>query len=568
MIEHIKNIGQYVKNTDTNNSVLKGMVNSIASKELSTILLINVQQDKIQYDTRDFEKEIVYDALYWQSGRGAEGGGIRLDYYEQQNPKKEFKGRDKLKKACEFCEVGSRFEEIRDYIEQYLKEKDKKTFAVIQVDGKMPRELFEDKFIKKMYAMVYKGIEGEHTCHLCGQIGKGYNTTTYKFYTNDKAIYHNINDKVKSGVTICEQCLKDILLGKQHVEQYLTTYWKIIGKKVMFLPHTYDKEVDSIYKSTSIRKINGTSSLITTIRLNEEDLIDEIGKTNTTTDIIFYEDDSKYFYINYQIQSVLPSRFSYISDQLKNYELRLFSILQYVGAVKVSLDNVDTTQKEKIRILDCVFSAKQLNRALFFKRVMTVYKHHYLNGHHRKYACIKNINKIYNFLCDCQCLEKGWKVLQNYKSYNELFEVNPVYFNSNEKKAWFLLGMAYNKMIYFIQSKDNAKDNVEDEQKDNDRTSLEKTFFFARKFDFNDFIYFSNLLKDKQFKYKIEGKKKTYFSNLLNEAKDYISKKENQLSYDEAKYLFFWGMDAYFKAEKKTDTKDIKETETKESEGN
>lgn len=542
MIQYIKNIGTYVHENFQDNSAIDGMVNSIESKDMKVILIINVLPNGIEYKTKEFEKNITKEALFYQAGNGALGGGIRLDFYDQLDAKNEPKGRKKLKLACEFCEVENRYEEIKQYIEQYLKEKDKNTFAVIQVDGKMPIELFQEKFLKKMYATMYKSIKGEHICHLCGKKGQAYNTATYKFYTNDKEIYNNIDHVEKNGIVIGEECLNNIILGRKYVDQYLSSFW--MGKKVMFLPHNYDEDAAVIYESSILGENAEPTNFINKIRLNEEDFIYEIGKTKAVTDIIFYEEDSKFFYINYVIQSVLPSRFSFIGNLLGKYELKLFNLIKYAAAVRISLDSIETTDKERIRILDAFFSGKRIERSLFFKRVMDVYKHYLLKDEHRKYACMKTINRIYNFLCECDCLEKGWNVLENYKNYEELFSKNEVYFDTNEKKAWFILGKAYSTMIYLMRQNKNKNDEASNE---NDRTSLEKNFFFARKFDFNDFIYFANLLTDKAIKYRAD---RIFFKKMMTEAKDYMAKQEGRLGCDEAKYLFFWGADAYFASEK------------------
>ncbi|MGL5150976.1 MAG: hypothetical protein ACRC7N_10450, partial [Clostridium sp.] len=42
-----------------------------------------------------------------------------------------------------------------------------------------------------------------------------------------------------------------------------------------------------------------------------------------------------------------------------------------------------------------------------------------------------------------------------------------------------------------------------------------------------------------------------YLKGMLVEAKELMASKENKISTDEAKYLFFWGMDMYFKIEGK-----------------
>ncbi|SCY79583.1 TIGR02556 family CRISPR-associated protein [Alkaliphilus peptidifermentans] len=548
MIEHIKNIGAYVLEKHPNESVINGMVNTIESKDMKYILLINVLEREIKYTTKDFEKDVVYDALFYQSGRGAEGGGVRLDFYvdiSQEKIEERFKkGRDKLKKACEFCEIGNRYEEIKEQVEAYLQEKDKNTFAVIQVNGKMPRELFEDKFIKKMYSMVYKSLPGKHICHLCGEVGQGYNTTTYKFYTNDKGIYNNVEHKEKSGIIIGEGCLNDIIIGKKYLEENLSTYWSSVGEKVMFLPHHYDEEIANSYEKSYIKERNGEEQRITTIRLNEEELVEEVGKTKAVTDMIFYEDDSKFFYINHVLQSVLPSRFSYIGSLFNKYQIKLNTILMYSTAVKISSENIETTKKEKMRMIESIFTGRKIDRNLFFKRVTDVYKHYYLKEEHKKYACMRSINRAYNFLWACNCLEKGWDVMADYKDYIELFEKNKEYFDTNEKMAWFILGKAYSTMVYLMK---NNRNKTDENTNENERTSLEKNFFFSRKFDYKDFVYFSNILTDKAIKYNVD---KSYFKKMICEAKEYMAKKENKLSFDESKYLFFWGADSYFKIEK------------------
>jgi len=99
--------------------------------------------------------------------------------------------------------------------------------------------------------------------------------------------------------------------------------------------------------------------------------------------------------------------------------------------------------------------------------------------------------------------------------------------------------MAYNFVNYMIK-----KGNSNEEGKIADRSSLDKNFFFARKFNFKDFIYFSNLLSDKMIKYKISS---AWLKDILTESKELMANPSGKLSSDEAKYIFFWGMDSYFK---------------------
>lgn len=531
ILVHFRNIGEYVAKNYPDENPLDAMVNKIEGDKIKSIIEINVTSEEVTYEVKDFRKDVVNDALFYQKGNGALGGGIRIDFYKDS----------KVKSACDFCDVPNKYNEIKAIIEDFISKRGSDAFAIILIDGKTPKELFSGKFLAKMYSTMYKELPDKHLCHLCGSNDKVFNTTSFKFYTNDKEIYGNVTGKEKSGIVICGNCLNSIILGKKHIDEILKTYWSCLDSQVMFLPHHYNKEVYKIYKSTKLNDKNDTVKFLDSLRTNEQEVLEEIGNACSVTDILFYEEQSKYFYIYESIQSVLPSKFSELSKTLKKYDLSLYSLFNYTTAVKITSEVIETAKKEKIRFLDAIFHGKKISRNLFFKRIMSVYKHHYLKGEDKKFACMRTMNRIYSFLCDRKCIEKGCDVMQEYKDYSELFEKNTEYFESNEKKAWFILGKAYSTMIFFITQKGGDKNS------DNAKTSLEKNFFYSRKFSFEDFIYFCSLLEDKALKY---SKNYTCFKSMMCEAKEYIGKRENKLSKDEAKYVFFWGFNSYFKKDK------------------
>lgn len=522
MLENINNIGQYVRESSEDTSILDMMINQINNDSIEYVLEIDVSEKGITTRVKDFYKEVVKDALFYQAGRGFLGGGVRLDFYKES----------KVKGACDFCEISDKYEEVKQLIESYLnEEKNNKGFVLIKLNGKTPREVLENKFLNRMYESVYKKMDGGFKCHLCGAEGEGYNTAIYKFYTNDKEIYGDF--------VICKDCISNILIGRDYIEDNLSSFW--LGSKVMFLPHEYDEDMACIYESSYLNEKQEISKFLLKLSKNEELVFEMLGnsKYDTLTDIIFYDKEGeKTFYIYHEVQGVLPSKFSEVAKYLSEYKLKVYSILEYIAAVKMSIDKVETTDKEKMRMIDAIFKGKKIDRNLFFKRAMDVYKLHYMNDKHQYTMLI--INRVYNFLCRCKCLEKGWNVMKDYKGYAELFSDNIEYFDSNEKKAWFILGKCYDYMIYKLKDKPVLNSESEEVQK----TPLEKNFFFARKFNFEDFIYFCNLLEDKAIKYMITN---TTYKNMLSEAKLYMANRENKLSQDEAKYLFFWGLHSYFK---------------------
>jgi CRISPR-associated protein Csh1 len=76
-----------------------------------------------------------------------------------------------------------------------------------------------------------------------------------------------------------------------------------------------------------------------------------------------------------------------------------------------------------------------------------------------------------------------------------------------------------------------------------EKSHLEQSFFFGRKFDYNTFIYFSNMCSEKLLKYRNYNPR---IKEEMTMAKEYMQRGKGKLNNDEAKYIFFWGMDMYF----------------------
>jgi CRISPR-associated protein Csh1 len=186
---------------------------------------------------------------------------------------------------------------------------------------------------------------------------------------------------------------------------------------------------------------------------------------------------------------------------------------------------------------------------------------------------------VYNFLVDAGCLENGWKMplcgegdtnMSAYKSEDEFFEVNKNYFDTNEKKAWFVLGRLYNAMIweskkYYKHTDPQVNETGKEGNDQYNGSYLEKNFFFGRKYDWDTFLYFANQCFDLSVKYGALHKK--YIKEFNSRLKEFMVPAENKnvkLSPEEAKYIFAWGMSQWFEIDKEHINSD--ETETAENE--
>ena len=568
MIEQIKNIGHEVRIIDGEKDLVELWTKN--AKPMDNVIFVNVDEGekKVTKELRRFYKNVYKDALIYQQGNGHVGAGIKIEKYKNKDAIK-IKEK-KLASSLEFMEIDKSYldEVWINIIEEVQKDTNQSYFIVITKNNKKPRELFTQKYeqkIKETYLIsdtkLNKSLK-QSNCHLCGQNKKTYDTAIYKCFTNDKEVYKNTD---KYNFSICEDCLLDVLNGRNYINDILKISW--IGSEVMFLPHEFNIYIKNIYEYIDNNK--HITSLLGQIREAEEEVLDEISKTNCMTDIIFFSDpkSSSEWKITYAIRDVMPSRMSIISRNISKYKNKkidaYFCLAKIMNYLCYSDGKFDSKNKDRMRLLDIIFHGSKYSRELFFNKVMSKYKTKYFESLNNKKATnrkyiIKDIHEIYNFMCNCGCLENSWMMINEegeimkYNNISEFFETNKNFFDDDIKKAWFIMGQIYRDTINASKSyyKDKSGDNIESDNKGQSYESshLEKNFFFSRKFDNKTFILFANTCSEKLQKYG------TYYSNIkdkMNQAKEYMASSFKKINNDEAKYIFFWGLDTLFEDDKK-----------------
>ena len=566
MIEQIKNIGHEVRIIDGEKDLVELWTKN--TKPMDNVIFVNVDEGekKVTKELRRFYKNVYKDALIYQQGNGHVGAGIKIEKYKNKDAIK-IKEK-KLASSLEFMEIDKSYldEVWINIIEEVQKDINQSYFIVITKNNKKPRELFTQKYeqkIKETYLIsdtkLNKSLK-QSNCHLCGQNKKTYDTAIYKCFTNDKEVYKNTD---KYNFSICEDCLLDVLNGRNYINDILKIRW--VGSEVMFLPHEFNIYIKNIYEDIDNNK--HITSLLGQLREAEKEVLDKISKTNCMTDIIFFSDpkSSSEWKITYAIRDVMPSRMSVISRNISKYKKidAYFCLGKIMNYLSYSDGKFDSKNKDRMRLLDIIFHGSKYSRELFFNKVMSKYKTKYFEildnkkASNRKYI-IQDIHEIYNFMCNCGCLEKPWLIINEegkimkYNNASELFETNKKFFNDDIKKAWFIMGQIYRDTINASKSyyKDKSGDNIESDNKGQSYESshLEKNFFFSRKFDNKTFILFANTCSEKLQKYG------AYYSNIkdkMNQAKEYMASSSKKINNDEAKYIFFWGLDTLFEDDKK-----------------
>ncbi|MFR3135296.1 TIGR02556 family CRISPR-associated protein [Intestinibacter bartlettii] len=433
MIEQIKNIGHEVRIIDGEKDLVELWTKD--TKPMDNVIFINIDEGerKVTKELRSFYKDVYKDALIYQQGNGHVGAGIKIEKYKDKDAAK-IKEK-KLASSLEFMEIDKSYldEVWVNIIEEVQKDANQSYFIIITKNNKKPRELFTQKYeqkIKETYLIsdtkLNKSLK-QSKCHLCGQRKKTYDTAIYKCFTNDKEIYKNTD---KYNFSICEDCLLDVLNGRNYINDILKISW--IGSEVMFLPHEFNVYIKEIYEEIDNDK--HITSLLAQIKEAEEEVLDEISKTNCMTDIIFFSDpkSSSEWKITYAIRDVMPSRMSIISRNISKYKKidAYFCLAKIMNYLCYSDGKFDSKNKDRMRLLDIIFHGSKYSRELFFNKVMSKYKTKYFESLNNKKATnrkyiIKDIHEIYNFMCNCGCLENSWMMINEegeIMKYNNISE--------------------------------------------------------------------------------------------------------------------------------------------------
>lgn len=564
MIEQIYNIGTVIRKIEGEKSLVELWTKD--TKPIDNILVIDINDKTKIIDKKiiDFYEDAYKDCLIYQQGNGHVGAGIKIENY-----KKEDANKIKTKKVMSsliFMELDESYlEEVWNIIESEINKDIKQSYLImINKNGKKPIELYEpkyDKKIKETYLISDKNLQKKtekSNCHLCGKLSKVYDTAIYKCFTNDKEIYSNTDAYT---FTLCEDCLYSILNGRHYINEYLKVIW--MGSEVMFLPHKFNEDIKSLYESTIDKEDKGTS-LLRNLRELEDEVLEEISQTNTITDIVFFSDpkSSSEWKITYAIRDVLPSKFGRLGKLIEKYKVidTYFSLNKIMNYLCYSDGKLDSRNKDRMRLLDILFKGSNYSRSTFFNKIMNKYKAEYFKKDNKSHFVLKDIHEIYNFMCECDCLENSWKLineegeLMEYKDREEFFEVNKEFFDNDLKKAWFVMGQVYSNTIW--QSKKYKS--VDDKNISQESSHLERNFFFSRKFDYTTFVHFANTCSEKLTKY---GVYYNYIKEDLNKAKEYMGTGKIKINNDEAKYIFFWGMDMKFKKDEELNNANIEVNE-------
>ncbi|MCS3901785.1 TIGR02556 family CRISPR-associated protein [Methanococcus voltae] len=571
MLEHIANIGKY---SDESGQLIDLWQKD--EKDFDGIIEVAITNGKVDNIlAKQFDKKVWRNMLFYQVGNGFVGSLVKIEKFKDDKKIIE-KLKKKVEKSIKFLDLkfnNNQIDGLMKEIVSQIQDTSKNYVVSFKINDKYPFEIgsLNDKFNLEIEKTYLNKSKVKKKCHICSKEDIAYNTAVYKCYTNDKCIFSNTEDG--ESFFMCRDCVINILKGRKFIDNNLKGYW--IGNEVMFLPQNVNEDVLEafeefvIYDKSDIERKN-PQKLINSIKNNENEVFTSLGNLKTPLDIIFFDDPkaSSEWKIRYSINGVLPSRFTIISKLEQKYmnkkgsELNLWMVINYL----IPRDDKNKySSNEAKSILNVIFQGNKYSRNLFFAKVMQKYKAEYgkyLKKEIKYPPNINDIHRIYNFMVDCGCLSKGWNFayelsnrpfnkennednnmlyesIVKYESINELFDKNKDYFDTDTKKAWFLLGNIYDSIVYYSKKYHNS-----------DKSYLESNFYYGNKFDEKFFQKMLNQCNELMLKYGTTIQGKVGLEKRITDAKylmtDKNNDKNNKLSSDEAKYIFFWGLQQYF----------------------
>lgn len=445
-----------------------------------------------------------------------------------------------------------------------------KCLVGIQLDGKYPIELTHclDKYSDKIYNGILKPYHEHKKCNFCGEIETVYTKIPYSFYSNDKGVYATNNSE---GIFVCKECLIDMLTGRKFINKYSRAWW--CDSNVWFIPYNLNTDLYDLLVYSGEDRSYG-QKLINEIKEREIDILDSLGKKDSLMQIVFYDLDKSNgsYKIKHSISSLSPSRFSKLANVLKEHSIyydtkeeknkyaimSIYEILCAIGAKVGKNDDINCVMSSS-DILDILLFGKKMDMNRLYKLLMYVY----ISSLKKEQVLVNSwkmnrVNKVLSIFNKMGCSDTplniidtqgGMNRMKRYENVDALFDDNRDYFSCDSKKAWFRLGMIYNYTVNKSREYYNSKS-----------SHLEKNFVTNRTFNYTTFIYISNMCSKQLTKYsKFNGFAKSEIAEINS-----LMDKNDRLIEAEAAHAFFWGLSAYFKQDKQTETEIEEVTELEE----
>lgn len=366
-------------------------------------------------------------------------------------------------------------------------EEKKKYIGDFEVFKRRIREIPINKFYYS--ATMKKEVVGyESCCSICNlKKDKVFGLASpYAFYTIDKPGYISGGFDYKNAwrnYPVCEECAIKLELGKNYIDKNLVL--SFYGRNFYLIPKPiYSKDLNKVLEKYQ-RLLKDEDKLAKDIIKPEDRVMKLLAKeeNRVTFDLMFFEENNNALNILLNIEDVYPSTFSKLYkawEDIKNMEF--FEDIHYLA--NFNYLNILYSSKDYNRyFLDMVdkiigkgrieynFLIKFINEKLIegFKKEekdeFVKGEDNYYTATFRAYTFIYYLYKINKFRNKGEegvedMINKVWKK-EDFESkvdaFEDFFNKNKAFFNSDSKKAVFMIGYLSKKLINLQANKEGGR---------------------------------------------------------------------------------------------------------------
>ena len=164
MIETICNIGKIVQDIEGEKDLVD-LWQKEENGDYELIIDVNICDDSVFIDTRDFEKQVFRDGLLYTQGNWFVGALVKKDSLKDS----------RIKDSLKFIDVPlERFNEVKQLLDSRLKDYEGINYVVLfKKNGQKPIEISKQKFLDEIEKKGLRKGSSPGFCQICGQHTEG-----------------------------------------------------------------------------------------------------------------------------------------------------------------------------------------------------------------------------------------------------------------------------------------------------------------------------------------------------------------------------------------------------------
>lgn len=497
MIEAIKDLGEYVMDSEKISETDMFTINPMTKSGGGSIIYIKLTKDGDAFkfekiDFKDYSDEDYKLTLYPSKvARGVSNSptckitGASKSFTNKiwKYFKKDFtflgdEEKDRINQICACLEENK--EQIINLIEEHVKLLPKKNFKILtlQIDDK---DLIDDDLIKKIFITLSNnkmgGVKNNQCCACCSKVGQVYSDAfppDLTFFTVDKPgfAYEFDKNNTYKMLPLCYQCAIHLRIGLKFIREQLNH--QLYEENYFLIPHFLNKIDNRILKRiVEMRNFSTSNETKEQFKMDEAVILRKINQdidNSVNFILLFYKKEKSALKILCSIEDIFPSRFNKVFegiDSVNNYRLfeNLFiknpKLRFNFGVIRYFFPKSKNTKSDKdfFSVVSDIVNGVKIDYSFllqaFMKKIEETFRQE--KNHNVEEPTLKallflmflEMMDLLKNMSEGSLMEEVYETKSEFiKSIRRFFEENNTCYNTNEKRAAFLVGCLVNNVLY------------------------------------------------------------------------------------------------------------------------